>query len=228
MTARAWRCTGLFVCAIAARSVAAQDSLRFVGGDAATSREVSQIIEAAAAEGLPAGLILSKARFALAVRTPGPKIVETAKAMAARLVVAKRAIAPHAQEGDLAGAEAALSYDVPPDILRRISLASPKEPIAVPLGVLTQLVADRVPAKRAGEIVTELLKRGATTTQLAKLGNDVDADVKVAGYPAIDALQMRYNGLIGLIPRLAPSSAAGAAGDAAFAGSSTGPPPRKP
>jgi len=225
MTARAWRCAGLFVCAISARPVGAQDSLRFVGADAATSREVSQIIEAAATDGLPAGLILSKARFALAVRTPGPKIVETAKAMLARLVVARRAIHPHAQEGDLAGAEAALSYDVPPEILQRISSASPKQPIAVPLGVLTQLVADRVPAKRAGDIVTELLKRGATTTQLAKLGNDVDADVKVAGYPAIDALKMRYDGLI---PRLAPSSVAGAAADAAFAGSSTGPPPKKP
>jgi hypothetical protein len=220
---RAWRYAGLFVCAIAARSVGAQDSLRFVGGDAVTSREVSQIIEAAAAEGLPAGLILSKARFALAVRTPGPKIVETAKAMLARLVVARRAIHPHAQEGDLAGAEAALSYDVPPEILRRISLASPKQPIAVPLGVLTQLVADRVPAKRAGEIVTELLKAGATTTQLAKLGNDVETDIKVAGSPAIDAANIR---LKMLIPFLAPSPAAGAATDAAFAGSSTG--PRKP
>jgi hypothetical protein len=184
---------------------------------------VSQIIDAVAAQGLPAGLILSKARFALAVRTPGPKIVETAKAMAARLVVARSAIAPHELESDLAGAEAALSYDVPPRILQRISLASPKQPIAVPLGVLTQLVADRVPAERAGEIVTELLRRGATTTQLAKLGNDVEADVKIAGYRAIDAANTRFQGLI---PRLAPSSAAGTATDAALSGSSTG--PKKP
>ena len=225
MRGRAWRFTGLFVSAIAVRSLGAQDSLRFVGGDAATTREVSQIIEAAATQGLPAGLILSKARFALAVRTPGPKIVETARAMVARLVVARRAIAPHDLESDLAGAEAALSYNVPPDILQRISLASPKQPIAVPLGVLTQLVADRVPAKRAGEIVTELLKNGATTTQLAKLGNDVEADVKVLGYRPIDAANTRLNMLI---PRLAPSPATGAATDAAFAGSSTGPPPRKP
>src|SRR5690349_7537938 len=113
------RCAGLIAISIAVRSLGAQDSLRFVGGDATTSREVSQIIDAVAAQGLPAGLILSRARFAVAVHTPGPKIVETAKAMAARLVVAKRAIDPHVQESDLAGAEAALSYDVPVDILRR-------------------------------------------------------------------------------------------------------------
>lgn len=223
MTMLARRCAGVLACAIAVRSAGAQDSLRFVGGDATTSREVSQIIEAAAAEGLPAGLILSKARFALAVRTPGPKIVETAKAMVARLVVARQAIAPHAQEGDLAGAEAALSYNVSPEILKRISLASPKQPIAVPLGVLTQLVADKVPAERAGEMVTKLLRLGATNVQLAKLGNDVTTDVKVAGYPAVDALTMRYKGLV---PLLAPSPAAAAAAtDAAF-GSQTG--PKKP
>lgn len=222
MTTRAWHYAGVIAVAIVAGAAQAQDSLRFVGSDATTSREVSQIIEAAAAQRLPAGLILSKARFAMAVRTPGPKIVETARAMAARLAVAREAIAPHELESDLAGAEAALSYNVPPKILQRISLASPKNPIAVPLGVLTQLVADRVPADRAGEIVTELLKRGATTTQLAKLGNDVEADVKL-GYRPIDAANTRFK----MIPHLAPSSAAGTATDAAFAGSSTGP-PRKP
>jgi len=183
---------------------------------------VSRIIQAVAAEGLPAGLILSKARFALAVRTPGPKIVETAKAMAARLVVARTAIAPHAQESDLAGAEAALSYDVSPQILQRISKASPKDPIAVPLGVLAQLVADGVPAKHAAEIVTQLLHRGATTTQLAALGNEVDADVKMGGYRAIDALNARYNGLS---PHLPPLSGAAVTTDL-FTGSSTG--PKKP
>jgi hypothetical protein len=222
MTMSVTRSAVLLACAVAVRSAGAQDSLRFVGGDATTSREVSQIIDAAVTDGLPARLILSKARFALAVHTPGPKIVETAKAMLARLVVARRAIAPHAQEGDLAGAEAALSYDVSPEILKRISLASPKQPIAVPLGVLTQLVADKVPAERAGDMVTKLLQRGATTEQIAKLGNEVTTDVKVAGYPAVDALTMRYKGLI---PLLAPSPAAAATTDAAF-GSQTG--PRKP
>jgi len=222
VTMRLSRCAGLIAISIAGRSLGAQDSLRFVGGDVTTSREVSQIIDAVAAQGLPAGLILSKARFAVAVHTPGPKIVETAKAMAARLVVAKTAIAPHIQESDLAGAEAALSYDVPVDILRRISSARPREPIAVPLGVLTQLVADRVPAKRAGEIVTDLLHRGATMTQLADLGNKVDDDVKIGGYQAIDAANMRYNGLG---PHLAPLPRSSSATDAGLAPSSS---PKKP
>jgi hypothetical protein len=217
----AWHFLGAAALAVVVQSAGAQDSLRFVGGDAATSSQVSQIIQAAAAEGLPAGVILSKARFALAVRTPGPKIVDVAKAVAARLVIARRVIAPHELEGDLAGAEAALSYEVPAEILQRISLARPKETIAVPLGVLTQLVADRVPAKRAGEIVTDLLRRGATMTQIADLGNTIDADVKIGGWRAIDAANTRYNNLA---PHLAPLPAASAT-DVGFTSSSG---PKKP
>src|SRR4029079_1402229 len=86
---------------------------------------------------------------------------------------------------------------------QRISAASPKQPIAVPLGVLTQLVADGVPPKRAGELLTKLLRLGATPTQIADLGNTVNADVKLAGYKGLDALNARYNNLI---PRLAPLS----------------------
>ena len=159
------------VCALAARTAGAQDSLRFTGPDAETTRQVSQIIESAVVAGLPASQILSKVSFALVVRTPGPKIVEVARAVAARLEIARRSIAPHDLANDIVNAEEALSYDVPQEILRKISLASPKAPIAVPLSVLTQLVATRVPAKRAGEIVLDLVRRRATPAQIQALGN---------------------------------------------------------
>src|SRR4029079_18337407 len=61
----------LVACAFAMHTAAAQDSLRFSGPDAATSRQVSQIIESAAAAGLPASHIVAKAQFAALVRTPG-------------------------------------------------------------------------------------------------------------------------------------------------------------
>jgi hypothetical protein len=222
MSLARFRRSGVVVAsALALRGASAQDSMRFVAGDAETTRLVAQIIESAAAEGLPAGLILSKARFAVAVKTPGPKIVETAKAVAARLVVARRAIAPHELESDFSAAEAALSYNVPPEVLQGISLASPKQPIAVPLGVLTQLVADRVPVNKAADIVRQLIRRGATTTQLATLGNDVDADVRLGRRPG-EALDIRYNGLT---PHLAPLSPQATTTGDAFTSS---PVPKKP
>jgi hypothetical protein len=142
--------------------------------------------------------------------------------VAARLEIARRSIAPHDLANDIVNAEEALSYDVPTDILRKISLASPKAPIAVPLSVLTQLVATRVPAKRAGEIVLDLVRRRATPAQIQALGNGVDADVRLLGARALDAANLRYNGLS---PHLAPLSSSANATDAGLTQSSG---PKKP
>lgn len=217
------RCVGLLASVVAFQSAMAQDSLHFSGPDAETSRQVSEIIHAATDAGLPASQIVAKARFAVLVRAPGPKIVETARAVAARLEIARRSIVPHELANDIVNAEEALSYNVPPDILQRISRASPKAPIAVPLSVLTQLVATRVPAKRAGEIVLDLVRRGATPAQLNALGNDVDADVRLAGIRALDAANIRYSHLS---PTLAPPSPSASATDASFTSPSSG--PKKP
>ena len=204
---------GLLACVFGLQPALAQDSLHFSGPDAETSRQVSEIVHAATEAGLPASQIVAKARFAVLVRAPGTKIVETAKAVAARLEVARNSIAPHKLANDIVNAEEALSYDVPPEILRKISMASPNAPIAVPLSVLTQLVATRVPAKRAGEIVLDLVRRGATPAQMNALGNDVDADVRLAGIRALDAANLRYGHLS---PTLAPLSPSSSVTDAAF------------
>lgn len=218
-----WTCASALACSVALRTVAAQDSLRFAGPDPETTRQVSQIVEAAVAAGLPASQIVAKARLGVVVHAPGPKIVATAKAVAIRLEIARRSIAPHRLSNDIVNAEEALSYDVPTDILRQISLSSPKDPIAVPLSVLTQLVATRVPAKRAGEIVLDLVRHGATPAQLNALGNDVEGDVRVLGARAIDAANLRYSNLF---PHLAPLPASASANDIGFTSSPSG--PKKP
>jgi len=216
---------GLIACTFAVHSAAGQDSLRFSGPDAETSRQVSQIIESAAAAGLPASHIVAKAQFAVLVRAPGPKVVETARAVAARLEVARKSIDPHTQANDIVNAEEALSYNVPADILRRISAASPKAPIAVPLSVLTQLVATRVPVNRAGQIVLEMVRRGATPTQLQALGNGVDSDVRLLGATALDAANVRYRNLN---PFLAPMPVSSANTDNLGLSTSSPPGPKKP
>ena len=204
------RVLGIVVTAMgfAIQPARAQDSLRFTGPDAETSRQVSQIVDSAVAAGLPASQIVAKARFAVLVRAPGPKIVETAKAVAARLVIARRSISPHELPNDIVNAEEALSYNVPPEILRQISSASPKAPIAVPLSLLTSLVASRVPVKRAGEIVIDLVRRGATPAQMVALGNEVDAGVRMGGFGALAAANVAYNGLAPHLAPLSPSAAA--------------------
>jgi hypothetical protein len=131
---------------------------------------------------------------------------------------------PHELPNDIVNAEEALSYNVPTDILRQISKASPKAPIAVPLSVLTQLVVTRVPVDRAGQIVLAMLHRGATPAQLQALGNGVDADVRLLGAAALDAANLRYKNLN---PFLAPMPASAANADnLGLSSSPTG--PKKP
>ena len=208
-------------CAVATRTAAAQDSAGIAGLDRETAAQVAQIVESSRSRGLPVDPILSKVRFALVVHAPPAKILATAQAVATRLVAARDVVAPHANAGDIAAGEEALSFDVPKAVLRKVVQASPNRSVAVPIGVLTQLVVSGVPAARAGDIVTELIKRGASPTQLVALGNDVNADVQ-SGARAIESADIRMRGLT---PLLAPGTAAAADGPAA--GLQSGSDPRR-
>jgi hypothetical protein len=187
----------------AARTVAAQDTAQVSGLDRETAAQVARIVDASRARGLPVDPILSKVRFALVVHAPPARILATAQAVATRLETAREVVAPHANAGDIAAGEEALSFEVPKDVLRKVAQASPDRSVAVPIGVLTQLVVSGVPAKKAGEIVTELIKRGASAAQLVALGNDVNADVQ-SGARAGESADIRMRGLT---PLLAPAAA---------------------
>lgn len=207
--------------AASAHSVAAQDSAAIAGLDRESAAQVERIVESARSRGLPVDPILSKVRFALVVHAPPARIIATAQAVAIRLDAARSVVAPHATPGEIAAGEEALSFEVPKDVLRKVVQASPKRSVAVPIGVLTQLVVSGVPAGRAGDIVTELIRRGASATQLVALGNDVNADVQ-SGARAAESADIRMRGLT---PLLAP---AGAASQSSADGLTASDPRRKP
>jgi hypothetical protein len=206
--------------AMTTRAARAQDTLQFRGADRETSAALTRIVQAASSRGLPTDPIVAKVRFALVVHAPPGRIVETAQAVADRLDVARAAIASDTLAGDIAAGEDALSFKIPKGILTRIHEAAPNRAIAVHIGVLTQLVASHVPAERAGEIVTALMKRGATPAQLVALGNDVNSDVQ-RGAKGAESVDIR---LRGLTPLLSPPTAN--AGDALPGAAMTG--PKKP
>jgi hypothetical protein len=192
----------LFIVVLAARGARAQDSPAFEGADRETRAALAKIVADAAARGLPSEHIVSKVRFALVVHAPPARILETAQAVADRLETARAAIATDTLSADIAAGEEALSFKIPKDILARIHRAAPTRPIAVPIGLLTQLVANAVPADHAGEIVIRLVRGGATPKQFADLGNDVNSDVQ-RGAKGAESVDIR---LRGLTPLLAPSA----------------------
>jgi hypothetical protein len=201
-----WRALGVAVALAAARVAGAQDSLPSLALDRETSARLSRIVEEVRARGLPTDHVVSKIRFALVLHAPPPKIIAAAEAVAARLEAARAALAPRPVPTDIDAGEDALSFSVPRDALVAVRAAAPDQPVAVPLGVLTQLVTSGVPPKQAVAMVTELLKRGATPTQFAALGNDVDADVRRGAHPDA-AADVRMRGLTAVLAPAATGAA---------------------
>lgn len=188
-----------------ARVAAAQDTASLGVEDRDTAARLRQIVDGVRARGLPAEQIVAKVRYAsLIAHAPAPKIVAVAEAVAQRLEVASAALAPRASVGEIDAGADAISLGVTVSALRALRAASPAKPITVPIGVLTQLVANRVPIAKATAIVTDLIRRGASDQQLLALGNDVNSDVAL-GRKADAALDIRARGLG---PVLAPAGAA--------------------
>lgn len=193
--------------ALLARGAAAQQDSLTLPGDREASAELAKIVASARDAGLPVGPILGKVQYGLVVvHAPPQRIVSAARALATRLQIARDALAPRPSANDIANGADALEYGATKDELRAVRTASGDQPVSTPLGVLAQLVANGVPAKRAAAIVTDLIKRRASADQLVALGTDVNADV-ASGAQAIAALDTRLRGLTAV---LAPSGAVAA------------------
>jgi hypothetical protein len=202
----------------------AQDTTAIIAGDRAASAELSKIIEGARTKGLPVEPILSKIAYAVNIaHAPGPRIVAAARATAARLEEARDALAPNPTSNDIDAGGKALSANVSKKSLQDVRKASGNRPVAVPLGVLTQLVTNKVDEAKATKYVTDLIRRGATTEQLVALGNDVNSDV-VLGTKANNSMDLRATHLTAVLG--VPGGTAAAAVDQGFqAGTSSPTPP---
>jgi hypothetical protein len=162
--------------------------------DAATFAAVTRVADDAARRGLPAEPILNKALEGATMRTPAATIRTAVERVAARLDVARTALAPATPDEMVAGAYA-IAAGVPSATLREIRKLQPDEPVHVPVGVLTQLVASKVPVQRAYERVAELMRSGTRPPQLIALGNEVADDVD-GGRDPIASVDVRTRGIL--------------------------------
>jgi hypothetical protein len=177
--------------------------------DADTYRGVIQVIEGARARALPTDPLVDRALEGAMKRAPGTRIHAAVAALAQRLEVARNALAPAPTEADIAAGAGALAVGVPRETLRSIRSVQPDRPVAVPLGVLTELVTRKVPVDQAATLVVQLLRRGATSTQLVALGEDVQRDI-AAGIEPGAAFDLRTRGIASTLP-------GGVAGEGAYA-----------
>lgn len=188
--------------------------------DAVTRSALLPILRRAREQGLPLTALTSKAAEGVLRGMPSQRIVSAVTALKERMLTAQSALAPAEATEIKAGADA-LSVGVSVATLRDIRQRRPSTSVWVPLAVLTQLVAQGVPATNASVIVLRLLERGASTQQLVNLRNAVDEDISL-GKPILMALDVRAaNVLSTLGPRPLPISGGEMGGGGATVTSAT-------
>jgi hypothetical protein len=169
------------------------------GLDSTTQVAIAQVIETARARGIPVEPLVQKARLGARSRVPGARIHASVAAYADQLVAARDALAPQPTSAEVEAGAQALAAGAPPQTLSRMRRASPSRSLVVPLGVLTQLVSNKVHPTRASVIVIDLLNKGAEPRHLLALSSSVQADI-AAGIPLDNSLDLRLQGIIPTLP----------------------------
>ena len=190
--------------------------------DGETQAVVLRTLDSARTRGLPMEPLVDKALEGATKRAAGPRIQAAVSSLLGRLETARDALAPNPTPRDITAGADALAYGATREALKAMRAIRPNESVAVPLGVLTQLVASGVPVGRATRVVADLLRRGARDEQLIALNDDVRSYVAAGASPEV-ALDVRTRGLNAVLP---PPGASGVAGDVLNAGAITG--PKKP
>lgn len=175
-----------------ARAQTASDSPDAIARDE-SDPSIRREIESARARGIPVEPLLSKVREGRLKRAPAPRIRLAVAALADRLDSARAIIGADATIGELTACADALAAGAGTAELRMVTSASSR-PVSAPLGALAQLVASGVPAKRAAEMIVELLRRKVGGSIVLAFGNLVESDA-ASGVPAEEAAAFRLHSL---------------------------------
>jgi hypothetical protein len=193
----------------------AQDSRLDARLDTATRTVLSRSIDTARQLGLPVEPLVDKALEGATKRATPPRIQAAVDALLHRMEISRDALAPDPAPRDIVAGADALAYGATREALATMRTIRPNGSLAVPLAVLTQLVASGVPVARATRAVADLLKRGARDEQLIALQDDVRSYVAAGASPEA-ALDVRTRGLNAVLPP-------GGAGAGARTGDGTAP-----
>jgi hypothetical protein len=177
----------------------AQDARLDAKLDTATRAVVLRTIDTARGLGLPVEPLVDKALEGAAKRAAPPRIEAAVASLLQRLELSRDALAPNAAPRDIVAGADALAFGATREALATMKAIRPNGPLAVPLAVLTQLVASGVPVGRATRAVADLLKRGARDEQLIALQEDVRSYVAAGASPEA-ALDVRTRGLNAVLP----------------------------
>lgn len=178
--------------AIPSSALPAQSRASLVTLDSASDAGILRELEHASARGIPAEPLLAKVREGRLKRAGASRISGAVAALATRLDSARAALGGRATLEELSAGADALAAGATPAALRALRDAAPARPIGPSLGALAQLVASGVAARRAVEMITELLRRNVAAARVIAFGNAVESDA-AAGVPAEESATFRLH-----------------------------------
>ena len=156
--------------------------------DAATAAEVVRLVDAARADGLPGEPLVSKALEGEAKGVAPERILVAVRAQLAALGGARVALGARSSETELVAGAGALLAGVPAESLARLRSTRPDQSLVVPLVVIADLVARRVPTPTAATVVVALTRAGVRDPELMRLRERIERDIGSGTAPASAAL----------------------------------------
>jgi hypothetical protein len=162
--------------------------------DSATQAAVVRELGRARARGLPVLPLVAKVREGQIKRAAPERIRVAVAALAARLDSARSALGAASNVAEIVAGADAIAAGVDPGSLRAVRAASGARDLSAPLGALAQLVASGVNARRATQMIVELLRKDTGPRELLAFGNAVETDVG-AGVPAEESAVFRLRSI---------------------------------
>lgn len=166
--------------------------------DVPARHAVQEILESAPARGIPVEPLLTKVREGVAKNSTPDRIHDAVRMLSGRLESARTALSPVYSLAELTAGAGALQVGVPVATLKELRALSADAPLTVPLGVLTEMIADGVPARLAASHMVTLVKRRASSSTLIQLGERVRADV-ASGIAPKAALEQHSQRVLSLL-----------------------------
>jgi len=146
---------------------------------------VGALVDSARAAGLPAEPLVQRALEGATKQAPGDLIVAAVQRLAADLGRARDALGSTASPAELSAGAAALRAGAPPAVLTKLRRAR-RQPVTMPLAVLTDLVASGVPMDSAAAAVLTLAAR-AGDADLVEFRRAVERDIALGAPPGTAA-----------------------------------------
>jgi hypothetical protein len=177
------------VSATAQAPLAPGDSALLMRLDRSIRLAVTPTLDSARRGELPVGPLIDKALEGQ-VKGASPDRIEAAlRELAGRMGEARGALGANATPMDLAAGASALRAGASPEVLTQLRAIRPQQPLAVPLGVIAELVARGVSPDTASGTVLALARKGATDASLVTFRQEVDQDLAAGVAPSVSADQ---------------------------------------